>query len=57
MVELGEISLLRESQGGKKGEIPALWGGLIWGGCALGVMQWPMMGKDWTRSNFPASKV
>lgn len=32
MVELGEISLLRESQGGKKGEIPALWGGLIWGG-------------------------
>lgn len=57
MVELGEMSLLRESQGGKKGEIPALWGGLIWAGDALGVLQWPKMGKDWTRSNFPASRV
>lgn len=54
MVELGEMSLRRESQGGMKGEIPALWGGLI---CALGVMQWPKMGKDWTRSNIPASRV
>lgn len=49
MLGLAEMSLLRESWGGKQGETPALWGSLTggWGGgvCALGVCSGPGWGR------------